>query len=149
MTKRSALKPLVLLVPLALAACGPEAVDPSTGVDEAGPAVAFLSKDGLHGATCAMAVMGGRNIADAYFQRGEGAAFLDLELLLVGSVLPELQSIFDLYWNSKVVYPIESIARARPPADAMPGGQSSAFAAGLDTADSAVAQARSAFQPRI
>lgn len=36
----------------------------------------------------AMAIMGGRNIADAYFQRGEGAAFLDLDLLLVGSVLP-------------------------------------------------------------
>jgi putative cardiolipin synthase len=97
----------------------------------------------------AMAVMGGRNIADAYFQRGEGHAFLDLDLLLVGSVLPELQLIFDLYWNSEVVYPIESIARARPPADAVSGGQAPAFAAGPDTADSAVAQARSAFQPRI
>jgi len=48
----------LLLVPLALAACGPSATDPNGGTDEAGPAVAFLSKDGLHGATCPLAALG-------------------------------------------------------------------------------------------
>ncbi len=93
----------------------------------------------------AMAIMGGRNIADAYFQHGEGAAFLDLDLLLVGNVLSELQSIFDLYWNAEVVYPIESIARA----DATPDDRALAAAAPADAADGAVARHRSGFRPRI
>ena len=47
-------------------------------------------------------------------------------------ILPELQSIFDLYWNCEVVYPIESIASARPRADAVPDDAAPAAAAPQD-----------------
>src|SRR4051812_10891599 len=58
MTKLALKSSLLLLVALALAACGPEAFDPNSGADEAGPAVSFLSKDGLNGAPCALEVFG-------------------------------------------------------------------------------------------
>lgn len=58
----------------------------------------------------AMAIAGGRNLADEYFLRSEGANFIDFELLMAGPVVPELESIFDLYWNSEVVYPLDRLA---------------------------------------
>ncbi|MEP6875443.1 MAG: phospholipase D family protein [Burkholderiales bacterium] len=60
----------------------------------------------------AMAVVGGRNLADEYFFRGAQANFIDFDLLLAGSVVPELSGWFDLYWNSTQVYPAQDIARA-------------------------------------
>ncbi len=57
-----------------------------------------------------MAVAGGRNIADDYFQRGAQYNFIDLDALIVGAVIAELASSFDQYWNSPVVLPIESIS---------------------------------------
>jgi putative cardiolipin synthase len=58
----------------------------------------------------AMAVAGGRNIGDEYFMVGEGANFIDLDVFAVGPVVPRLASLFDDYWNSPYVYPLESIA---------------------------------------
>ncbi|MDP9898479.1 phospholipase D family protein [Variovorax ginsengisoli] len=58
----------------------------------------------------AMAIAGGRNLADEYFLRSEGANFIDFELLMAGPVVPELESIFDIYWNSEVVYPLDRLA---------------------------------------
>ena len=58
----------------------------------------------------AMAVAGGRNIADDYFQRGVQHNFVDLDALVIGAVLPELAAIFDRYWNSPVVRAIESVS---------------------------------------
>ncbi|KWT98829.1 Cardiolipin synthetase [Variovorax sp. WDL1] len=60
----------------------------------------------------AMAVVGGRNIANEYFMRDAGANFIDIDTLVAGAVVPRLSSLFDTYWNSPYVYPIESIAQA-------------------------------------
>ncbi len=57
----------------------------------------------------AMAVAGGRNIADEYFQRSMVENFVDLDAFVCGSVVSELSEIFDDYWNSPYVYPLESI----------------------------------------
>lgn len=57
----------------------------------------------------AMAVAGGRNIADEYFMRSMSDNFVDMDALLVGAVVPRLASIFDQYWNSPYVYPVQSI----------------------------------------
>lgn len=57
----------------------------------------------------AFAVVGGRNIADEYFQRGNQASFIDMDALVAGAVMPDLSSIFDVYWNSPQVRPIQSI----------------------------------------
>ena len=60
----------------------------------------------------AMAIAGGRNLADEYFLRSEGANFIDFELIMAGPVVPEAARIFDAYWNSDVVYPLQRIAGA-------------------------------------
>lgn len=59
-----------------------------------------------------MAVAGGRNIADDYFQRGTLHNFVDLDALMVGPIAGDLSSIFDRYWNSEVVWPIEAVPAA-------------------------------------
>jgi len=58
----------------------------------------------------AMVVAGGRNIADDYFQRGVQHNFIDLDALVIGAVVPELAAIFDRYWNSPVVRPIQGVS---------------------------------------
>ena len=58
----------------------------------------------------AMVVAGGRNIADGYFQRGVQHNFIDLDALVIGAVVPDLSAIFDGYWNSPVVRPIQGVS---------------------------------------
>ena len=57
----------------------------------------------------AIGVMGGRNIANEYFLRDGGSNFIDIDTLVAGAVVPRLSSLFDMYWNSPYVYPIESL----------------------------------------
>jgi len=59
-----------------------------------------------------VAVMGGRNIADEYFTRNPTSNFVDMDVLVVGGVIPRLRNIFDVYWNSRQAYPVESIVLA-------------------------------------
>jgi putative cardiolipin synthase len=56
-----------------------------------------------------MAVAGGRNIADEYFLRSESANFIDMDAFVMGAVVRSMAQIFDRYWNSEVVYPIEAV----------------------------------------
>jgi cardiolipin synthase C len=55
------------------------------------------------------AVMGGRNIADEYFTRSVRSNFIDMDVFIVGPVVRQLASIFDVYWNSPQAYPVEAI----------------------------------------
>ena len=59
-----------------------------------------------------VAVMGGRNIADEYFTRDPTSNFVDMDVLVVGGVMPRLRNIFDIYWNSRQSYPVETIVVA-------------------------------------
>jgi len=56
-----------------------------------------------------MAVIGGRNIADEYFLLSSEANFVDMDAFVMGKVVNDLAKIFDRYWNSEVVYPIDRI----------------------------------------
>lgn len=56
-----------------------------------------------------MAVAGGRNIADEYFQRASEANFVDMDAFIMGAIVPQFSAIFDRYWNSEVVYAIEAV----------------------------------------
>ncbi len=56
-------------------------------------------------------VSGGRNIADEYFMRSDAANFIDLDVLASGPVVREQSTVFDLYWNSEQVWPIERLWR--------------------------------------
>jgi len=57
----------------------------------------------------AILVAGGRNIADEYFMRSATDNFVDMDALVVGDVVPKLAGIFDTYWNSPHVYPVQTI----------------------------------------
>ena len=58
----------------------------------------------------AMAIVGGRNLADSYFQRDADANFIDFDALVIGAVVPDLATVFDRYWNSTQVRDVRSLA---------------------------------------
>lgn len=60
-----------------------------------------------------MAIVGGRNIGDAYFDAAETSNFRDMDLVLLGPVIQHAEAVFDDYWNSSVVLPINSLWRFR------------------------------------
>lgn len=54
-----------------------------------------------------VSIIGGRNIGDEYFGANSQLEFSDLDVLSIGPVVAEVQSVYDLYWNSPLAYPIE------------------------------------------
>ncbi len=58
----------------------------------------------------AMAVIGGRNVADEYFLRSStGENFIDVDAFTIGFIVEPLQALFDRYWNADAVYPLKTI----------------------------------------
>jgi putative cardiolipin synthase len=57
----------------------------------------------------ALAVIGGRNVGDAYFMREEEQNFIDLDALAAGAVVERMSASFDDYWNSEFAWPIDAI----------------------------------------
>jgi putative cardiolipin synthase len=55
----------------------------------------------------AVSIVGGRNIADEYFQLKETAVFVDFDVLAVGPVAAEIAHSFDQYWNHSRAVPVE------------------------------------------
>jgi putative cardiolipin synthase len=70
----------------------------------------------LYIADGAMAVAGGRNIGNEYFMVHEEANYIDLDAFAVGPVVKQLAVLFDQYWNSEFVYPLQAIAPPDEPA---------------------------------
>jgi putative cardiolipin synthase len=56
-----------------------------------------------------MAVVGGRNIGDEYFLRSAESNFVDMDAFVMGAVVKDMEKIFDRYWNSEVVFPIDLV----------------------------------------
>ncbi|MGM1052898.1 MAG: phospholipase D family protein [Pseudomonadota bacterium] len=54
-------------------------------------------------------VIGGRNIADAYFGIGSGALFADLDVVAAGPIVERMSQDFDRYWTSDSAYPAERL----------------------------------------
>jgi putative cardiolipin synthase len=69
----------------------------------------LLIADGL------FAVAGGRNISDEYFMLNMSSNFVDMDAFIAGAVVSQLQDIFDRYWNSEVVFPVQAIVPAAVP----------------------------------
>lgn len=67
----------------------------------------------------ALAIDGGRNLADDYFLRGTQGNFIDFDLLAAGAVLPQLAAYFDEYWNSQRTWPLHAVARSRLDGEAL------------------------------
>ena len=59
----------------------------------------------------AMALVGGRNVANEYFLRNaQGLNFIDVDAFVAGWVIGPLQNLFDRYWNADAAYPIQALA---------------------------------------
>lgn len=67
-----------------------------------------------------LAFIGGRNIGDDYFDRSRERNFIDMDLLLSGTVVPQLSSGFDGYWNSRWAYPVNELLNLSVVPDALP-----------------------------
>jgi putative cardiolipin synthase len=65
----------------------------------------------------AMAVAGGRNIANEYFMRNLSANFVDLDAFITGALVPRMAQLFDGYWNSDVAFPLHAIVPPTLPGD--------------------------------
>ena len=59
-----------------------------------------------------IAVTGGRNIANEYFMRSEGANFIDMDVATIGPAVRGLSEVFDRYWNSEQAYPLDALVPA-------------------------------------
>jgi cardiolipin synthase C len=57
----------------------------------------------------AVAVVGGRNLADEYFGAASEVNFADLDLLIAGPITRQISASFDEYWNSSWAAPVESV----------------------------------------
>ncbi|BCB27328.1 phospholipase D family protein [Sulfurimicrobium lacus] len=62
----------------------------------------------------AVAVIGGRNLGDAYFNVGTDNDFADLDVLAAGPVVMEMSRSFDEYWNSESAIPIAAFLDTPP-----------------------------------
>lgn len=57
-----------------------------------------------------VAIVGGRNIGDAYFDASVDTNFRDLDVVLIGDVVRQTSAAFDNYWNSDAAYPVAAFA---------------------------------------
>jgi putative cardiolipin synthase len=57
----------------------------------------------------AVAIIGGRNIGDQYFQIDPQSQFGDDDLVVAGPIVQRLSGVFDEFWNAPIVIPAQSI----------------------------------------
>ena len=84
-----------------------------------------------------VAIVGGRNIGDEYFEAAEGTNFGDMDVLGIGPIVRDVSDAFDLYWNSELAYPADVLGEPGDPellrvarerlAEEIEGLQSSAY----------------------
>ena len=64
----------------------------------------------------AIAVTGGRNVGDEYFQASTVVNFGDFDLVVAGPTVQTLSGSFDAYWNDKLAIPVETLPLGKPSA---------------------------------
>jgi len=57
----------------------------------------------------AVAIYGGRNVADEYFMKNDVANFIDFDAISTGQVVTDLSAVFDQYWNSLSSWPVHTV----------------------------------------
>ncbi len=56
-----------------------------------------------------MAIVGGRNVGDIYFQVASDANYRDLDIAAAGPVVREISDVFDYFWNGAWAVPIAAL----------------------------------------
>ncbi|RKK02695.1 phospholipase D family protein [Pseudoroseomonas wenyumeiae] len=60
-----------------------------------------------------VAVVGGRNISDNYFDAAGDFNFRDLDVIIAGEAAAQAQAVFDSYWSSSLALPVEHFRAGR------------------------------------
>ena len=63
-----------------------------------------------------IAVVGGRNIGDEYFDAAADVNFMDTDVAMVGSAARQAEEVFDAYWNSASAIPLAALVDPAPDA---------------------------------
>jgi cardiolipin synthase C len=61
----------------------------------------------------AIALLGGRNIGDQYFQVDPESQFADDDVFVTGPVVPTLAGTFEQFWDSALAVPVQALAPRR------------------------------------
>ena len=61
-----------------------------------------------------LAIVGGRNIGDEYFQGGRDFEFGDYDIIAAGPIVNQVSNSFDAFWNSPMAIPIEALFGGTP-----------------------------------
>ncbi len=64
-----------------------------------------------------VAIVGGRNIGDEYFDLHDEINFRDRDMLAIGSIVSEISTSFDAYWNNDRAFSISFIDSSSPTED--------------------------------
>lgn len=67
-----------------------------------------------------VAVLGGRNIGDEYFDASGDFNFRDLDMAVVGEAAADAQAVFEAYWSDALSQPVQAFPTARRPARRLP-----------------------------
>ncbi|HBK47125.1 MAG TPA: phospholipase D family protein, partial [Xanthomonadaceae bacterium] len=65
-----------------------------------------------------LAVVGGRNVGDEYFDAAADVNFMDTDVAVIGPAVAQTSRIFDAYWNSRSAIPLAALVSAEQ--DALP-----------------------------
>lgn len=57
-----------------------------------------------------IALVGGRNLGNEYFNASDGPNFVDLDVLMAGPVVEDVSRNFDRFWNSPSNYPVSQLS---------------------------------------
>jgi putative cardiolipin synthase len=60
-----------------------------------------------------LTVVGGRNLADEYFNLRDDSLFFDMDLIAAGPVAGEVSDVFDMFWNSDKSVPVEAFDKGK------------------------------------
>ncbi len=61
----------------------------------------------------AVALIGGRNIGDQYFQMDPDSQFADDDMFAAGPIVRQLSATFDDYWNNSLSIPVQALSGER------------------------------------
>jgi len=61
-----------------------------------------------------IAVVGGRNVGDEYFDMGDAPQFGDYDVVAMGPIVRDLSKSFDEYWNSSLAIPALALDGSKP-----------------------------------
>ena len=62
-----------------------------------------------------MAIIGGRNFADEYYELKPTEVFADYDLAVFGPEAAEINPIFDTYWNDTYAIPVANLRAKSAP----------------------------------